>query len=84
MSRRRWYQSMLPSVAVSVGNGGRSHVLSRAGDPVAPTRVRAGGFYKIVMALSLLVNLLLAACLWNYTTIETAIAKAQTAVGFAE
>jgi len=36
------------------------------------------------MALSLLVNLLLAACLWNYTTIETAIAKAQTAVGFAE
>lgn len=26
------------------------------------------GSYKIVMALSLLVNLLLAACLWNYTT----------------
>ncbi len=39
------------------------------------------GFYKIVMTLSLLVNLLLAASLWNYSTIETAIAKAQTAVG---
>jgi len=42
------------------------------------------GFYKIVMTLSLLVNLLLAASLWNYGTIETAIAKAQTAVGLAK
>ncbi len=36
------------------------------------------------MPLSLLVNLLLAASLWNYGTIETAIAKAQTAVGLAK
>jgi len=42
------------------------------------------GFYKIVMTLSLLVNLLLAASLWNYSTIETAIANAQTAVGLAK
>ncbi len=76
---------MLPSVAVAADSGSRSYVSS----PEPDIRLRRREFvlvgsYRIVMPLSLLVNLLLAASLWNYGTIETAIAKAQTAVGLAK
>jgi len=76
---------MLPSVAVLA----QATEVARMSRPEPEVRLRRRefvpvGFYKIVMTLSLLVNVLLAASLWNYGTIETAIAKAQTASGHAK